>query len=161
MVCVVRGWAAGIGLNLALVADFTIAATDARFWAPFVERGLHRRQRRRLDAAAPRRRSTRREMLELNRVVSGAEAAEWEMVHRAVPLEDLDATADALVSSLATTATVALGLTKWLMHVGRMSSLIDHHRDEAFALELSSRSDDAREGTSAFAEGRDPKFEGR
>ena len=29
VVCVVRGWAAGIGLNLALVADFTVAATDA------------------------------------------------------------------------------------------------------------------------------------
>ena len=77
------------------------------------------------------------------------------------PLEELDATADALVSELAATATVALGLTKWLMHTGRMSSLVDHHRDEAFALELSSRSDDAREGTRAFASGRDPKFEGR
>ncbi len=85
-------------------------------------------------------------MLELNRVVSGAEAAEWEMVHRAVPLEELDATADALVAKLAASATVALGLTKWLMHAGRMSSLIDHHRDEAFALELSSRSDEDREG---------------
>ncbi len=40
VVCVVRGWAAGIGLNLALAADFTVAATDARFWAPFVERGF-------------------------------------------------------------------------------------------------------------------------
>jgi 2-(1,2-epoxy-1,2-dihydrophenyl)acetyl-CoA isomerase len=161
VVCVVRGWAAGIGLNLALAADFTIAATDARFWAPFVERGFT------ADSGAawmlPRRvgEARAREMLELNRVVSGAEAAEWEMVHGSVPLEELDATADALVSSLASTATVALGLTKWLMHVGRMTSLIDHHRDEAFALEISSRSDDAREGTSAFAEGHDPKFEGR
>ena len=40
MVCAVRGWAAGIGLNLALAADFTVAATDARFWAPFVDRGF-------------------------------------------------------------------------------------------------------------------------
>ena len=40
VVCAVRGWAAGIGLNLALAADFTVAATDARFWAPFVDRGF-------------------------------------------------------------------------------------------------------------------------
>jgi len=37
VVCSVRGWAAGIGLNLALAADFTVAADDARFWAPFVD----------------------------------------------------------------------------------------------------------------------------
>ena len=36
----VQGWAAGIGLNLALAADFTVAATDARFWTPFVDRGF-------------------------------------------------------------------------------------------------------------------------
>ena len=40
VVCAVRGWAAGIGLNLALAADFTVATTDAKFWAPFVERGF-------------------------------------------------------------------------------------------------------------------------
>ncbi len=45
IVSVVRGWAAGIGLNLALASDFTVAADDARFWAPFVGRGLHPRQR--------------------------------------------------------------------------------------------------------------------
>ena len=38
--CKVRGWAAGIGFQLALAADFTIAADDARFWEPFAERGF-------------------------------------------------------------------------------------------------------------------------
>ncbi len=41
VVCAVQGWAAGIGLAMALAADVTIAAEDARFWAPFCERGLH------------------------------------------------------------------------------------------------------------------------
>ncbi len=40
VVCAVQGWAAGIGLAMALAADFTIAAADARFWAPFCERGF-------------------------------------------------------------------------------------------------------------------------
>ena len=40
VVCAVRGWAAGLGCQLALAADFTIAAEDATFWEPFVPRGF-------------------------------------------------------------------------------------------------------------------------
>ena len=36
VVCSVRGWAVGLGCNLALAADFTVAAEDAVFWEPFV-----------------------------------------------------------------------------------------------------------------------------
>jgi 2-(1,2-epoxy-1,2-dihydrophenyl)acetyl-CoA isomerase len=38
--CSVRGWAVGLGCNLALAADFTVAADDAVFWEPFVGRGF-------------------------------------------------------------------------------------------------------------------------
>ena len=58
--------------------------------------------------------------------------------------------------------TVALGLTKWLLHSGadgRRSTPTS--QDEAFALELSSRSEDFREGLAAFREKRDPEFQGR
>lgn len=40
VVCAVQGRAVGIGCNLALAADFTVAADDAVFWEPFVERGF-------------------------------------------------------------------------------------------------------------------------
>ena len=53
VVCAVRGWAAGIGLNLALAADFTVAA-DRRAVLGAVRRPrLHARQRRHLAAAPP------------------------------------------------------------------------------------------------------------
>ena len=117
-----RGWAAGIGLNLALAADFTVAADDARFWAPFVDRGFTP------DSGATwllprrdRRRSAPREMLDArSRVVDGAEAAEWGMIHRAVPAAELDAARGRGWSPRWRRApTVALGLTKWLLHIGR------------------------------------------
>src|SRR5436305_590359 len=161
VVCAVRGWAAGIGLNLALAADFTVAATDARFWAPFVERGFTP------DSGAtwllPRRVGDvrAREMVLLGRVVDGAEAAEWNMIHRAVPADDVDAAADELVGAVAGSATVALGLAKWLLHAGASSALDEHLRNEAFAMELSSRSEDFREGLKAFQEKRPPDYGGR
>ena len=40
VVCTVRGWAVGLGCNLALAADFTVAADDAVFWEPFLARGF-------------------------------------------------------------------------------------------------------------------------
>ncbi len=40
VVCQVQGWAAGIGLHLALASDFAVVADDARLWEPFAERGF-------------------------------------------------------------------------------------------------------------------------
>jgi 2-(1,2-epoxy-1,2-dihydrophenyl)acetyl-CoA isomerase len=161
IVSVVRGWAAGIGLNLALASDFTVAADDARFWAPFVGRGFTP------DSGSswmlPRRigEVRAREMLLLGRVVSGSEAADWGMIHRAVPADALDATAGELVGTLADAPTVALGLAKWLVNTASGKSLDDHLHDEAFSMELSSRSEDFKEGLAAFKEKRPPRYEGR
>lgn len=161
IVSVVRGWAAGIGLNLALASDFVVAADDARFWAPFVERGFTP------DSGTawmlPRRigEVRARDMILLGRVASGAEAAEWGMVHAAVPAEQLDAAAEELVGRLAQAPTVALGLAKWLMNSGRTKALEDHLHDEAFSMELSSRAEDFKEGLAAFKEKRSPEYRGR
>ena len=161
VVCRVQGWCAGIGLNLALAADFTVATSDARFWMPFVDRGFT------ADSGAtwllPRRigEVRARDMLLLARVVEGSEAADWGMVHRIVPASEIDASVDELVAQLARGATVAVGLTKWLLNSGRETSLLAHLQNEAFAMELSSRSDDFREGLAAFREKRDPDFQGR
>jgi 2-(1,2-epoxy-1,2-dihydrophenyl)acetyl-CoA isomerase len=73
----------------------------------------------------------------------------------------VESDAVALAIRLANGPTVALGLTKWLLHASASTSLEDHLPDEAFAMELSSRSEDFREGLKAFTEKRQPKFEGR
>ena len=79
----------------------------------------------------------------------------------AVDPGDLDARAEALTAGLASGPTVALGLTKWLVHTGAGLDLERHLANEALALELSSRTADFREGLTALAERRDPGFEGR
>ena len=66
-----------------------------------------------------------------------------------------------VVGRLASGPTVALGLTKWLLNAGASAELLAQLANEAFALELSSRTDDFREGIAAFREKRAPRFEGR
>ena len=161
VVCAARGWAAGIGLHLLLAADVAIVADDARLWEPFSERGFTP------DSGGtwllPRRigEVRAREMLLLGRPLDGTEAAEWRLVHRSVPDDQLEAAAESVALELAKGPTVALGLTKWLMHAGVSTTLEEHLRNEAFALELSSRSEDFREGLTAFKEKRPPDFKGR
>ena len=91
----------------------------------------------------------------------GGEAAAWGAIHAAVPGAQLDAAVDELVTRLASGPTVAVGLAKWLLHAGSGVALDQHLANEAFALELSSCTDDFREGMAAFRERRAPNFEGR
>ncbi len=97
----------------------------------------------------------------LGRRISGAEAAEMGLIHRAVPTDEVEAAAEALARELAAGPTVALGLTKWLIHAGSGLDIERHLGNEAFAMELSSRSPDFREGMSAMREKRSPEFGGR
>ena len=161
VVCAVRGWAAGLGFQLALAADFTIASESACFWEPFIERGFS------ADSGStwllPRLVGVARakELLLLGRKLSGAEAAAWGLVHRAVPDGELEAASAALVEQLASGPTVALGLTKRCIRRALGSGLVEAMQEESFALELSSRTADFKEGLLAFKERRPARFEGR
>lgn len=161
VVCAVRGFACGLGFQIALAADFTIAAESASFWEPFVQRGFS------ADSGStwllPRLVGVARakELLLLGRKLSGADAAAWGVIHRAVPEAELDSAAAALVAELAGGATVALGLTKRCLHRSLETGLVDAMENESFALELSSRSADFKEGLVAFQERRKARFEGR
>jgi 2-(1,2-epoxy-1,2-dihydrophenyl)acetyl-CoA isomerase len=161
IVCMVRGWASGLGCHLALAADFTIAATTARFSEPFVTRGFTPDSGgtyllQRLVGL-----TRAKQMLLLGREIDGQRAAEWGLVHAAVADAELERATEELAAELARAATIALGLTKLLMHRARDVDLGDALRNESFALELAARSKDFREGMAAFTQKRAPKYEGR
>ena len=161
IVCTARGWVIGLGLDVALACDFAVVADDARLWAPFTTLGFTP------DSGAswliPRLAGVARakEMILLGEKVAGADAASWGLVHRALPEAELDAAADALVARLAVAPTVAVGLAKLLIHRGLTADIDRHLVDEAYAMEVSSRSEDFKEFASASSERRDPRFEGR
>ncbi|MGP0030473.1 MAG: enoyl-CoA hydratase/isomerase family protein [Acidimicrobiales bacterium] len=161
IVCTARGWVIGLGLDLLLASDFAVVADDARLWAPFTTFGFTP------DSGAtwliPRLVGVARarEMLVLGTEVSGAEAAAWGLVHRAVPAAGLDDAGRELVDRLAAAPTVAIGLTKLLLHRGLTSDIDRHLADEAWSMEVSSRSDDFKEYGQASREKRAPRFTGR
>ncbi|GAA0960004.1 enoyl-CoA hydratase/isomerase family protein [Actinocorallia libanotica] len=161
VVCAVQGWAAGFGMGLALAADFTVATRSALLWAPFTRRGFTP------DSGStwllPRLVGMARakELLLLGRRITGAEAAEMGLIHRAVEPDELPSAAAALVGELANGPTVALGLAKAALHGAANRTLADALTDETMRLELACRTLDFKEGLAAFAERRDPGFRGR
>ncbi len=161
VVCVVQGWAAGLGCQMALASDFTVATVSSRFWEPFLSRGFSP------DSGAtwlvPRLIgiARAREFLMLGRELSGEDAASCGLIHRAVPDSDIQDAAGQLLGKLTSAATVALGLTKQCINRSLRSGLAEAMENESFALELSSRSRDFKEGLLAFQENRTADFQGR
>jgi 2-(1,2-epoxy-1,2-dihydrophenyl)acetyl-CoA isomerase len=161
IVCTARGWIIGLGLDILLATDFAVVADDARLWAPFTTFAFTP------DSGAtwliPRLAGVARarEMLMLGEEISGADASSWGLVHRCAPAGDLPAVSRDLVDRLAAAPTVAVGLTKLLLYRALSSDLNGHLADEAWAMEVASRSDDFREYGLASREKRAPRFEGR
>jgi 2-(1,2-epoxy-1,2-dihydrophenyl)acetyl-CoA isomerase len=161
VVCSVQGWAVGLGCNLALAADFTVAGADAVFWEPFMERGFAP------DSGAtwllPRLVGLARakRMLLLGEKVNGADAAAWGLIHDSVPREEVDDAAAVLVARLAAGPTVAIGLAKQAVHQALHTPLGQAMTQELFDVELSCRSEDFKEGLAAFRDKRRPDFQGR
>jgi 2-(1,2-epoxy-1,2-dihydrophenyl)acetyl-CoA isomerase len=161
VVCAVRGWAVGLGCNLSLAADFTVADAGATFWEPFMSRGFTPDSGStwllpRLAGVARAKR-----MLLLGEKVSGADAADWGLIHSAVPADEVDTAADTLLARLADGPTVAIGLAKQAIAFGQHATLTQSLNQELSNLELSCRTTDFKEGLAAFRERRDPDFQGR
>jgi 2-(1,2-epoxy-1,2-dihydrophenyl)acetyl-CoA isomerase len=150
-VCTVRGWAVGLGCNLALAADFTVAADDALFWEPFVTRGFSPDSGStwllpRLVGLARAKR-----MLLLGDKVAAKDAEEWGLIHRAVNPSVVDDVTEELLARLGAAPTVAIGLAKQAIHYGQHATLPQTMNQELFNLELSCRTIDSKRVWPRFA----------
>jgi 2-(1,2-epoxy-1,2-dihydrophenyl)acetyl-CoA isomerase len=161
VVVAAQGWAAGLGLALVLAGDFAVVADDVTLWAPYSARGISPDSG--VSWLLPRYVGIvrAREVLLLGRKLDGPTAVDWGLAHSCVPRDDLAARAAELAGQLASGPTVATGLTKWLVNEGADLPLENALHNEAFGMELSARSEDFKEGFTAFRERRPPTFTGR
>ena len=160
IVAAVSGLAAGIGVSLALSADFVVAGQSAYLLEAFVNIGLVP------DGGAswllPRLIGKARatEMAMLGERLSAQKACEWGLIYKAVGDELVGSEAMALAQRLAAGPTVALGLMRANMFAALDGSLAETMANEASAQSEVADSVDAREGTAAFLQKRRPTFTG-
>jgi 2-(1,2-epoxy-1,2-dihydrophenyl)acetyl-CoA isomerase len=160
VVCAVNGVAAGAGANIALACDIVIAAKSASFIQAFSKIGLIP------DSGGtyflPRLVGSARAMglAMLGEKLSAEQAAAWGLIWQCVDDAEFPATVEALVRQLATGATRGLAATKQVIYAAGGNTLeaqLDLERDLQRVL---GRSADYREGVSAFAAKRQPRFSG-
>ena len=158
------GPAIGGGLELSLGCDLRIAHDQIELGMPPAKLGLvysHTGLRRFLNAIGEPR---TRELFLLGRYVDAHTALEWGLVNWVVPARELERASIELAKQLAANAPLSLaGNKRILRELLRSEAAIDPELErELIALrEACFESDDLREGVTAFAEKRTPRWTGR
>ena len=161
VIMAVNGVAAGGGFSFALCGDLVLAAESAKFTMAYAKIAATP------DGSSsyflPRLIGLRRamELYVTNRVLTAREAWEWGLVTRVVPDGEFRATVDGLARELAQGPTKAFGGAKRLFHQSTWESLETQMELEAQAIATSGRTDDFRDGVTAFANKKTPTFRGR
>ena len=156
LIAAVEGFAMGGGFELALGCDLIVAAEDSKFGLPEVKRGLIAAGGGviRLPKRIPHHLAM--EFLLTGEPVTGRRAGELGLVNRVTPNGDAAAVALQLAEQLAENAPLALAAVKKIVR-GSEAEAFAVQREETKKL---MRSADVREGMTAFAERRAPKWTG-
>ena len=160
IVCAVQGAAVGAGLGLALVADFRIAAPEARFTANFVKLGFHPGFG--ITHTLPRVVGEQRAALMCltGRRIKADEALAWGLVDEVVPLAELKEAAMRLARELAENAPLAVQSTRATLR-GDLAAKVKAQTDLEFVEQNHLRKTaDYAEGVRAVAERRPGNFTG-
>lgn len=160
VIAAVQGAAIGAGLGLAMVADFRVAAPEARFAANFVKLGFHPGFG--LTHTLPRVIGVQQAglMFQTGRRLKGEEALAIGLVDDLAPLETLRARAHALAGEIAANAPLAVVATRATMRAG-LAAAVKAATDHELAVqgELMKTADFA-EGVKAVQERRVGNFTG-
>jgi enoyl-CoA hydratase/carnithine racemase len=150
----VRGVAIGGGANLALAADFVIAAEDARICENFSNIGII------VDAGGnyflPRLvgLAKARELAYLGDMLSGREAADMGLIYKAVPDAELDAAVDILAQRLAAKSRDVMALIKEALDTSFEMSLPTTMEWEAAHQSIMTQSEDLKTAVNLYLKAR-------
>ena len=156
-----RGFAFGVGLELALACDFRIAADDVELGLPEVKIGM-------IPGSGGTQRLARmiglgraKDLVMRGRRVGAAEALAIGLLTEVVAPAELNATVERLLAELRALSPLGLAMAKRVLNHAYDGPLGLGLEVEGLAYGLLRSTDDFREGVEAFGEKRPPKFQGR
>ncbi len=155
----VHGSAYAAGCQLVAACDLAVAAEGTRFATPGVKIGLFcSTPMVPVSRAVGRKRAL--ELLLTGQPIDAATAADWGLINRVVPDDELDAEVDGLVDAIARSSPLTVG-------IGKEAFYAQIELDESRAYDLTktvmsanSLAADAQEGIGAFLEKREPRWSG-
>jgi 2-(1,2-epoxy-1,2-dihydrophenyl)acetyl-CoA isomerase len=165
IVCALNGVAAGAGASLSLACDFRIASERATYvFAAFLSIGIIPDAG--LTYLLPQLVGVGRAlelamMADAQNRVTMDQAYSIGLVNRVVPADELAAESRAYAGKLAQMATRAVGMTKRAMYRAAERSLAEALEYEAQVQDGAFKTEDFREGVSAFLEKRPATFKGK
>jgi enoyl-CoA hydratase len=160
-IAAVNGFALGGGCELALACDFIFASREAKIGQPETKLGLipgfggTSRLVRRVGLAWAK------QLVLVGDPIAAQEALRMGLVNRIFEPAELLPAALAAARAAASRAPVAVRLAKQVMQEGQDADVRTAHALEQRAFGLVFATNDRVEGTTAFVEKRDPRFEGR
>ncbi|MCW2295462.1 enoyl-CoA hydratase/isomerase family protein [Rhodococcus erythropolis] len=158
VVSMVQGIAAGGGVGIALAADLVFMAAEANIRLAYTAAGLTP------DCGStwvlPRQLGLARalDLALTNRALTGTEAAEWGLISRAVPKDELSDVVEGLVTALARGPVGAFTETKRMMRSARERTFGEQLADETATIGRLIGDPDGVEGVDAFLAKRPPEF---
>ena len=161
VISAVNGPAAGVGCSLALAGDIVLCAESAYFLQAFRGIGLGPDGGSTWLLARTIGRVRAMEMALFGDKVPAEKALEWGMVNRIVADDALMSTAMEMAEKLATGPTIALSLARDLIWKACESDFDEAIYDERIAQRTAGRTDDFKEGVSAFLQKRPAEFKGK
>lgn len=160
-VAVLEGYVTAGGFEVMISCDFAIADDSAQIGDFHIRRAL-------FGGAGPIYRLPRmigirktKELMLTGKLLSGAQAAEFDLVNLSAPAAELDATVEEFISHLTDKSPFQMKLTKMAVDRGLDADIASLMVLEHLAVGVTLNSDDAAEGVAAFLEKRDPKWTGR
>jgi 2-(1,2-epoxy-1,2-dihydrophenyl)acetyl-CoA isomerase len=161
VIAAVNGPAAGAGLSFAAACDIRIAADSATFVPAFINIGLIPDSGGTFFIARLLGPARAFEWMTSGRRLTAAEAEAWGVVSAVVEADRLVDHVAGLAATMASMPTRAIGMTKRLFDAAPTNTLEEQLELEAQLQSAATKSEDFREGVTAFLEKRDPAFKGR